>query len=154
MRNTGVFVYDTERKFCADARVISTEMIEDAYVIDSHIQNTRKLAKQLYALFGFYEPSHVFAEFPHGGAKSSRAAVMMSLAIGSVVSVCACTGVKLVSLKPSDIKHLVRAKGKVDKTEVREVVIRVFGEIARDIKPKSKQEHVYDAAGAFLAAHP
>lgn len=154
MRNTGVFVFDTQRMTAQAASVISTEKHSDGFVIEHNVKCVRKLVKAIDALFLHYQPSHVFAELPTGGSKSSRAATMMSLAIGGVVGLCAARGIVLVNVRPSEVKQLVRVKGPVDKKEVQRVVIKVFGEIAGHIQPLSKREHAYDAAGAFLAAHP
>lgn len=154
MRNTGVFVYDRESERVESVEVISTEFIDGVYVIESHVRNVQKLVKRLCALFDYYGPSHVYAELPHGGAKSNRAAVMMSLAIGGITGLCASRNVIMVPVTPTQVKKLVREKGSVDKTEVREVVIRVFKhDFASAILPASKREHVYDAAGALVAAN-
>lgn len=154
MRNTGVVVFDTvERKF-VHSQVVSTEQIDGLYVIDSHVRNVRFLVSRLGSLIAYYRPTHAFAELPHGGAKSSRAAVMMSLAIGGVVGFLTASGVRLVNVKPSDVKQLVRAKGAVDKAEVAAFVSRHYGDSLFDHIKKGKREHVYDAAGALLASNP
>lgn len=153
MRNTGVVVFDTVNFRFVYSQVVSTEQIDGVYVIDSHVRNVRFLASRVDALIQLYQPTHAFAELPHGGAKSSRAAVMMSLAIGGVVGLLTARRVRLVNVKPSDVKHLVRAKGAVDKAEVAEFVSKRFGAIFDHIK-KGKREHAFDAAGALLAANP
>lgn len=153
MRNMGVVVFDTVNLCFVDYAVVSTAQVEGIYVIDSHVRNVRFLVNRLDSFVAFYQPTHAFAEFPHGGAKSSRAAVMMSLAIGGVVGLLTARNVCLVNVKPSDVKHLVRAKGKVEKAEVAEFVSARFGSIFDRIK-KGKREHAFDAAGALLAANP
>lgn len=155
LRNTGVFVWNRLHRRVAHVEVISTVAEEESYVIDGHVANVRLLTERLDRVISFYRPDYVFAELPHGGAKSSRAAVMMSLAVGAVAATCRLRNLRMAKIGPNQTKRLIRAKGAVDKDEVRQFLIDKHGyEFASSIRPESAQEHVYDAAGAIWSICP
>lgn len=113
-------------------------------------RRTREMSYQLDKLASMYDPAFVVAELPTGGAKSSRAMAMMSMATATLSVFCALRNLELLTVTPTQIKRLVRSKGPVEKREVEVVVERAFGKFLP--KLKKYREHVADAAGAALVA--
>lgn len=154
MRNTGLIVFDTALKNIVHSACLRTESRvkeTNCYVADDNARCVRSLCAQMDAVLLRYPAiKGAFAELPHGGAKSSRAASLMGLSVGGVSGFLFARGIKIFNVTPLDVKHLVRPKGEVEKNEVQKYAEQCFGNFLGNFN-KGQAEHIADAAGALLA---
>lgn len=154
MRNTGLIVYDADARAVAHVDCLTTESrVKETgcYVADDNARCVRALVKQIdFVLLKYPTIKEAFVELPHGGAKSSRAASLMGLAIGGVLGLLYARNVQVRNITPLEVKRLVRAKGEVDKAEVQQYAESKFGKFTEHLT-QGRAEHIADAAGALLA---
>lgn len=156
-RNTGIAVWDTRSRRFVFTHVVHMPKGDFDYVHQETSHVVSNVSAFLASVFERYDPLFALAELPVGGARSARAAYCMGVAFATVVATCKVSNVKLISVRPNDIKDWARYSGR--KAVPKEVVIKrvsqVFGTRLLPEK-KDRVEHVADAMaclGVYLSQY-
>lgn len=120
--------------------------------VDEDCERIVFLTRTILGLIRKHNILAVIVEFPHGGAKSSRAARTMGMATAMVATIAEVLELPLITLTPADVKKITGRTKKVSKEDVEEVVLKLHPE-AKKLLPKTKahREHCADAIGAWIA---
>jgi len=121
-------------------------------VADDDAERCQTLARFLLDMVQTYRPAGAVVELPHGGAQGARANRSMGMATGVVAAVLEATGIPAEWVTPSDVKKAATGRRDGSKEAVAQAVRRAFTWQAAPPSTKTEAEHVFDAAGALLAA--
>lgn len=149
---TGVaIIYDGKVEHCEAIRTKPDPKRQKLRRIDEDCERIAELVRGLKQLIDKHEPIAIIVEFPHGGAKSSRAARTMGMATSMVVTISEMLKLPLITVTPEDVKKITGNR-RASKEEVEAVVLKKHPE-ARKLLPKvkAKREHCSDAIGAWIA---
>jgi len=150
-RFLGVAVWSNLQEEFVETHVLSTKRNAKKSVADDNRLLIEFLAEELGAIIRRAKSKLVVAELPTGASRNARAISAMSMAFSVVVLTCKFLGVRLVVIKPSQVKKIVdpsAGRKKPSKEKVIEFVKKHFGD---SLLPKSaaKAEHVADAMAAL-----
>lgn len=121
-------------------------------VADDDAERCQVLARFLLRLIREWRPQGAVVELPHGGAQGARANRSMGMATGVVAAVLEAAGLPAEWVTPSDVKKAAGGRRDASKADVEQAVRRAFTWQAEPPKTRAEAEHVFDAAGALLAA--
>lgn len=121
-------------------------------VADDDADRCQQHARFLLGVIREWRPAGAVVELPGGGARGARANRSMGMATGVVAAILEATGLPVEWVPPADVKKAAGGRRDASKAEVEEAVRKAFTWEAAPPKTKAEAEHVFDAAGALLAA--
>lgn len=121
-------------------------------VADDDADRAQQLARFLLATIREWRPAGAVVELPSGGAQGARANRAMGMATGVVTAILEATGLAAEWVTPQGVKKASAGKKDASKGDVAGAVGGKFTWACDLPRSKAEQEHIFDAAGALLAA--
>ncbi|WP_374712267.1 crossover junction endodeoxyribonuclease RuvC [Symbiobacterium terraclitae] len=121
-------------------------------VADDDADRCQQHARFLLGVVQEWKPQGAVVELPSGGAQGARANRSMGLATGVVAAALEAAGLPAEWVTPGAVKKAATGRKDASKDEVEQAVRRAFNWQAQPPRTKAEAEHVFDAAGALLAA--
>lgn len=121
-------------------------------VADDDADRCQQHARFLLGVIREWRPQGAVVELPHGGAQGARANRSMGMATGVVAAVLEAAGLPAEWVTPAEVKKAATGRKDASKADVEQAVRRAFAWQAEPPRTKAEAEHVFDAAGALLAA--
>lgn len=154
-RFTGIVIYSHDRKEIIHTACIRNPPLKRKSKAQGHFDECQYLSHELESLFYSFPDSDIIVESPSGGGKSSIAVKSMASASAVLASVCHSYDLTVTLVTPMDVKKLVRAKGKVGKYCVQNLVEHKLQDLGFCYPNKYEwcKSHVADAGGVLIVAH-
>lgn len=121
-------------------------------VADDDAERAQQLGRFLLVTIGEWHPAGAVVELPSGGAQGARANRAMGMSTGIVTTALEATGLAAEWVTPAAVKLAAAGKRDASKGAVAGAVGKRFTWTCDLPKTKAEQEHIFDAAGAILAA--
>lgn len=121
-------------------------------VADDDADRCQQHARFLLSVIREWQPAGAVVELPSGGAQGARANRCMGMATGIVATALEAAGIPVEWVTPGEVKKTAAGRRDASKAEVEQTVCQAFTWQAPPPRTKAEAEHVYDAAGALLAA--
>lgn len=149
----GVVVAEGRRiVHAATCRTERTAKKRGIRVADDDAERAQTLARFLLDIISEWGPAGVVVELPSGGAQGARANRAMGMSSGIVAAVLEAAGLPAEWVTPQAVKKAATGRKDGSKDAVAASVSRQFEWTTALPKVKADLEHIYDAAGALLAA--
>jgi Holliday junction resolvasome RuvABC endonuclease subunit len=117
---------------------------------EMYVMRSRELFDGLMEFTDGGKVRAIVAEMPNGGGQNAIALAMMMCALGAVSAFAAAVECAVVVVQPTDTKAKLCGSLSASKKEVEDAVRAAFNDHIWPKFPKSKLEHIFDAAGALL----
>jgi hypothetical protein len=151
--NLGIAAWDTtleEFIYLGCATSFPASKFSKVYKSVDNIRRCQNMAYTLSRTCRKLKPSVVLAEFPHGGAKSSRAATAMAMSLALTAVTVFFEGVDLFPFQPNLTKIAAKKNGfGTSKKSVQRCVFKLFGDPATVcgtlLADNKSREHIADA---------
>jgi Holliday junction resolvasome RuvABC endonuclease subunit len=143
--------------YCGANRTKKAPAKKGLRVADDDADRCQQHARFLLRVITMYRPQGAIVELPSGGAQGARANRAMGMATGIVVTALEAAGLPVEWVTPADVKDAAAgdkaaSKGDVQKGVRERLKWSTNAELVIAQSYKNELEHIYDAAGALLAA--
>lgn len=159
-RNSGWCIINFDDLAILDCGVITTKKTKKVGVFVSvdHARCSQEIATALQDIIARHEKvirlDYICAE-SQSGSKSSTAAQLQGMAWGVISAVGVYEEIDIIQVQPRRVKLYTTEDPHADKLAVEAYARRIFPSLPQMIKdrriPRSKHEHIYDAAAVGMA---